>query len=214
MKRFLVLSAIVGVAGLGVGFAGRSGSPAPQVAAPVETTTTTAAVPVPAPAAPPVAPTAAATATKKAAAPKPTVTTQRPAAAPAPTTTTRPVVAAPTTTTTAAPVASTTTTTLAVVTPDCTVAAEKPAVHPGDQQTITVQTAPGTKGRLTVQYPKFGTGKPNPRFEYTFTADGAGTFVKTFAVQDTSTVPAAVNVSLYDSAGHLNSACASSFTST
>lgn len=203
MKKFLVLSAIVGLAGIGVGLAGHQSEPSAtlvETAADVTTTST------------PIAP-AAATETSS-------TTIRKTAAkiAPKVTTTTRPVAGLSLTTAiTAAPVTTTTApastiTTTGALSPTCTATAANPSVHKGDTQTISVvSNMPTTKTRMTIQYPKFDTGRPNPRLEYTLTTDAAGTVSKSFSVSETSTVPAAVSIQFYDAAGHLVSGCQTNF---
>jgi hypothetical protein len=187
MKKFLVLSAVVGLAGIGVAFAGRQSDPAATV---VETasdspTSTTGA---------PVIETTSTTARKVAAkvAVKATTTT-RPAAVSSPTTATT---SASATTTTAAP--TTTTTSVATVTPTCTVAADNPTVSGGSSQTVRVTSnMPTARVKIEMAYPKFGTNKPNPRQTYSPTTDTAGSVTQTFLVSDWSTVPVTVLVQFY-----------------
>lgn len=204
MKKFLVLSSLVAVAGLGVGIATRQ-DPAPQAtttAAADMTTTTLAAEPA-------TTSTTARAATK--AATKTTATTARQVTAPA-NTAVAPAIAAPTTTTTVPATASTTATTVPKVSSSCTVTAANPSVHKGDSQTITIlSNMPSNKTRLTIQYPKFDTGKPNPRLEYTLTTDAAGAATQSFSVGETSTVPVSVSVQIYDAAGHLVPGCQTTF---
>lgn len=198
MKKFIVLSMLVAVAAITVGIIRRH-EPAPVavVAASVPTTTTTASL------APVNAPTTAKPAVKV------PQTTARPAVATT-ATTVHPAVA-PTTTT----VAPMTTTTLAGPTPTCTVTAANPSVH-GGFQTVTVSSnMPLTKTLITIQYPKFNTGAPNPRQGFTPTTDGAGGVVQSFGVIDKSTAPASVVVQFFNAAGHVSSGgCQTTFLAT
>lgn len=211
MKKFLVLSAIVGLTGIGAGLAGRQSDPEPS-------TTVAAAAPESAITAPAAgAPTSSTTATPKVAA--------KPTAAKVTTTTTRPVAtssspttvatAPPTTTTLLAP--TTTITSMATVTPTCTVVADNPSVSKGGSQTIRVTSnMPTTKVKIEMAYPKFGTGKPNPRQTYNPTTDTAGSVIQTFLVSDWSTSPVTVLVQFYGPTGAFlgGPACRTSFMST
>lgn len=190
MKKFLVLSAIVGLAGIGVGIAGRDNkpkdtvvetadaSPTPSTLAPiVETSSTTA---------PKVTAKVAAKAT----------TTTRPSAA----VTSSPTTATPDAQVTTTTVAATTTTTTAVATiaPTCTVAADNQTVKMGDSQTIRVTSnMPTARVKIEMAYPKFGTNKPNPRQIYSPTTDTAGSVTQTFLVSDWSTSPVTVLIQFY-----------------
>lgn len=119
MKKFLVLSAVIAVAGLGTGITRRQDATPQVVAAPVETTTTTATAPA--------SQVMSSTTTQKPATKRTTATTTRrvstPTPAPAVTTSTSRLV---TTTTIAAP---TTTTTVAGPPPTCTLSQENRAVR-------------------------------------------------------------------------------------
>lgn len=211
MKKFLALSAILGLAGIGVGVARQQNQPTTRVveAAAADTTTTSTSI---APAATTqTSPTTARKVTAKVA-PKATTTTRAVAASLSPTTVTT---AAPVTTTSVA--GPTTTTTVAGPTPTCTATVDKPSISQTDTQTIRVaSTMVATKTRIEIQYPKFGTGTPNPRQTYTPTTDAAGSVTQTFRPIDWSTVPAAVNVQFYGPAGNILGApsCKTTFIST
>lgn len=211
MKKLIILSAIVGLAGIGIGIAGRQNAPAPStnVAAATDITTTSSSVAAQAPATSPTTRPAAKATVKSTAS---TTRVAVPAVVTATSSTTRPSA----TTTSSAPVpTTTTTTTVAGPSPTCTATVANPSVHKGDIQTITiVSNMPTTKSRLTIQYPKFNTGAPNPRLEYTLTTDPAGSTSKSFSVGETSTVPVAVSVQFYDAAGHLVPGCQTTFAST
>lgn len=217
MKKFLFVSAIIAAIGLAVGFTADD-TPGGAVTAAKATTTTAVAASAPVeatPAAPVPAPVVKATAA-------PTGTTIRRVtpttiAAPTTTTTAAPVTTttkAPTTTTTAAPV--TTTTTVAAPQWDCTVTVAAPVTTMGDQQTVTLTSnAPARRFRLEVQYPKFNTGRPNPRLRFVVTTDGAGGLTQTFVVNDTSTVPVQVMATAYNDAGQpYGNECVTYFQST
>jgi hypothetical protein len=127
MKKFLVLSAIVGLAGIGVGVARQNESPASIVEGAAATSTTVTTLP---PAGP--SPT-----TGKAAVKATTSTTTRRINTPTTTVTTARAVA--TTTTTGDPVEAflaKPTTTTARTKPTCTLTVEKPTVAPGENQSI------------------------------------------------------------------------------
>jgi hypothetical protein len=116
----------------------------------------------------------------------------------------------PTTTTTAAP--SATTTTMAEPAASCTVVAAQPTASKGSQQTVTLTSnMPANRFRLDIQYPQFGTGKPNPRQTFELTTDDAGAFTHEFPVLASSTVPAPVRVQFWNAEGHLVPGCATTF---
>lgn len=139
----------------------------------------------------------------------------------------KPAPVAVTTTTAVAPAAVVTATTMAVVAPEpttttttppaaahtCAVAVSMPAAAKGDSQTVAVTSdAPTRRFRLTVQYPQFNTGKPNPRREWELTTDAAGGAVQTFTVQTTSTVAVPVTVELRNDAGQISGeGCSTTF---
>lgn len=213
MKKFLVLSAILGLAGLGVGIVGRQSDPEPSTtvaAAAPETTTTTPAVEA---------------ATSSTVAPK---VAAKPTAARV-TTTTRPAAgsSSPTTVTTAAPVTATTTTTivspttttaLATAAPTCTATADNPTVVKGSSQTIRISSnMPTTKLKLEMNYPKFDLkpGIGNPRQTYFPTTDASGSVAHTFSVSEWSTAPVKVSIQFYKTTGVVGPlACSTSFMST
>lgn len=201
MKKFLALSAVIAVAGLGIGIASRGGSDGQpvQMAITTSTTVTVAAQPTPTTIAPKVATKVATKAT--------TATTGRvapPVAVVATTSTTRTAV------TTTAPAPTTTTTT--GPTPTCTVTMASPSTHYGDSQEARVASnMPATKTRITVHYPKFG--RPNRTQTFVLTTDGAGVAVQSFNVIDTSTEPVGVSVEFYNAAGYAIWACQTTFTS-
>lgn len=203
MKKFLILSAIVGLAGLGVGIAG-SQSPESTVVesaadAPVTSTATPAAAAV-------TSSTVAKVATKAPAKAVATTTT-RPAGASSPAT-----VAAPVTTTTLAP--TTTTTAVTAVTPTCTVSAAPAAagsyIGGGYWEDVRiVSNMPKTRTRLTVQY-------PTRKQQFWLTTDAGGAAKKIFPLSNESGTTG-VSVDFYDAAeNHVGGspACSGSFMST
>lgn len=209
MKKFIVFSILVAVAAITVGIIRQQADgPETAVTAAAEITTTTAA------ASPSTSSTTVTTARKTAikAALQSTMTTRPAAAGSSPTT----VATAPTTTT--MPVAPTTTiTSVATVTPTCTVVADNPSVSKGGSQTIRVTSnMPATKVKIEMAYPKFGTGKPNPRQTYNPTTDAAGSVIQTFVVSDWSTAPVTVLIQFYGPSGAFlgGPACRTSFMST
>lgn len=209
MKKFLILSAILGLAGLGVSIAGSQSPESTVVESAADAPTTSTTTPA---AAVTTSSTVAKVATKAPAKAVATTTTRPPAAvASSPTTTTT---ATQVTTTTLAP--TTTTTALAAVTPTCTVAAAKASVGPGETQTISVTSnMPTTKVKIEMAYPKFGTNQPNPRQTYTPTTDAAGSVTQSFMASDWSTAPATVRVQFYKPTGVVGPlACSTSFMST
>lgn len=205
MKKFLALSAVIAVAGLGIGIASRGGSDGqPAEAAITTSTTVNAEAPQSTPTTGPKAATKTAT--------KPTTATTgakvaTPSAVVATTSTTRPAA----TTTTSAPAPTTSTT---GPTATCTVTVASPSTHKGDPQEVRVSSnMPATKTRITIQYPKFNTGRPNPRQTFTPTTDGTGSAAQSFNVIDTSTEPVWVEVELYNAAGHPVPVCHTTFMS-
>lgn len=210
MKKFVIISMLVAIGGIGAGIVRRQDPASTSVAAieTVETTTTTAAAPV---VATTPAPAGAGKAVVKAST---TPTTARPATtttiAPKATAVTTAPVAASTTTTTS------TTATTAVIVPNCSASVANPTVNKGDAQEVRVTSnQPTTKTRITIQYPKFGTGSPNPRQTFTPTTDSAGSVTQAFNVIDTSTVTVPVTVEFYTPDGRISaSRCQTTFTST
>lgn len=215
MKKFLIFSAIVGLAGIGFGLANQpNGIPATVVAQnPVaddvpEGTTSSTAAPI----------TSTTVVAKPAVKTKTSVTTAKAATT---TTTARTVapttpIPSPTTVTTVAVVA-TTSITVAKATPTCTVSVSQTTAHKYDTLEVRVTSnMPLTKTRIEIQYPKFGTGKPNPRQTFTPTTDANGTVAQPFTVIDTSTVDASVTVEFYDAAGRIMgpAPCQTAFQST
>lgn len=193
MKKFIVLSAIVGMAGLGVGFANRQSDsePSTTVAAAAPETATTAPVAD----APASSTTIAPKATAKPTAAKVATTTTRPRAAAVPTPTT---VVTTVTTTTAAPV--TTTTTALRFRPACSLAVSSPTVAPGESVVV----------RLTSNMPyvsaKVSLG------DYV-KADSAGSATWTIKAP-TAPGPVALRTSFVFAESHqfIGSVCSSSFT--
>lgn len=198
MKKFLILSAIVGLAGIGAGIVRQHETATTTVEAVTATSSTTVTT---------VPPTSPPTTVRKVLA-KATPTTTRQVSTP--TTVAATITTAATTNTTIAP----TTTTKAWPTANCSVSAANASVHKGDSQMISVTSdRPMTKTRLTIHYPTFNTGKPNPTQTFTPTTDDSGAVTQNFVVADTSTVPVAVTVEFFDPATSytMRGGCTTSF---
>lgn len=188
MKKFLILSAIVGMAGLGVGIAGRqSDTPATAAEAAADMTTTTVAAPE---ASSTTATTERKVASSKAPATKaPTITTAKPVATSSTT--------APAVTTTSTTAASTTTTGAPrQVTPTCSVSAtpaapgtySDPLNKPWEDVRIS-SNMPNTRTRLTVQYPSL-------KQQFWLETDASGAAKKIFQLKGSG--PTVLSVDFYD----------------
>lgn len=184
MKKFLAISAIVGLAGIGFGIVQRQDpSPATVEAAGETTTTTTTAAAV---AVVPTRPSASSPTRKAVVAKATTATTAKPST---PTTARRASVpvAVPTTATTSLPVATTMATTGTTPTtlpasppPTCTITADKASVARGDTQVLRLTSnLAGTPVRVTAIYPgnPQTSGKIPQQFVYSATTDAAGSDV-------------------------------------
>lgn len=187
MKKFLILSAVVGLAGIGVGIAGHKSDPEPSTTVAASGSETAPTAPT-APAAS--APTSSTTVAPKTAG-KPTVakvtTTTRPAVAPTPTTV---AIAVTTTTTVVAP---------QQVTPTCSTSAAPapagsyiPSGTGGPWEDVRISSnMPKTRTRLTVKYPGL-------QQQFWLTTDASGAAKKIFELRDSGTT--VLSVDFYDAA--------------
>lgn len=184
MKKFLVLSALVGLVGIGVGLVARQSDPEPAttVAAAAPETATTAPVINTPTSSPIVTPKLAA----KPTAVKVTATTTRQAGSSTSTTTMATTSVAPTTTM-AAP---------HQVTPTCSTSAAPAAagsyIGHGTWEDIRISSnMPKTRTRLTVQYPGLNQ-------QFWLTTDASGAAKKIFELQDSGTTR--LSIDFYDAA--------------
>lgn len=209
MKKFLILSSLVAIAGLGVGIATRQ-DPAPQAtsaaAADVTTTTTT-------PAAEPATTSTTARAATKAAT-KTTATTARQVNTP----TTAPVVTTsttrPATTTTTVAVPATTVVTVAGPAPTCTVVAEKPSVTYNDSQVIRLASnMPNTPVTVVMIYPKATANGYPQQFNHRVTTDGGGADVWSFQSTAMTAGTVTISVSISPPGRTMSNVCRTTFES-
>lgn len=205
MKKFLIASLVVGIAGVGIGVARRHDTGSTAAAAVAPPTSTTVATATSLPAATPT--TTARVIVEKA---KPVTTTTRARAVAVPVT--APPARAVTTTTAAV---ATTTTTVAPFVPQCTLTMTLASVSKLDTQTATISSdRPSTRFRFEVQYIQNSGGlRGNPRQDYELTTDASGGSSQSFKPKAPSTGPAQAWVRFYNDKGQLilDDGCATEF---
>jgi hypothetical protein len=205
MKKFLVLSVIVGLAGIGVGVARQQDSADTTVEAATSTTATTATT-IPATNSP--------TTVRKQAvkAPATTTTAIRKTTAPAvaSTTSTSTNGVAPTTTTARA----TTTSAVGGVTPTCSVTADQPSVVYNASQVIRLATnMPNTPVTVVMIYPKATANGYPQQFNHKVTTDASGGDVWSFKSTSWTAGTVTVSVSISPPGRTMSNVCRTTFQS-